>query len=147
MYFTSTSRFTGQIQKLFIICFSDFLLEIPLEIAVTGHKCIPCPENWLQYGENCYFFSEEWKTWQESKAKCLALESRLLKIESKEKLVKIDIYIDIYIYVYFFFSLTIHSSFYCGLDSHSILPLVEAVHAPSLEVFKARLDRALGDMV
>ncbi|KAM9580090.1 oxidized low-density lipoprotein receptor 1-like [Guaruba guarouba] len=51
-----------------------------------GHKCIPCPENWLQYGENCYFFSEEWKTWQESKAKCSALESRLLKIESKEKL-------------------------------------------------------------
>ncbi|XP_030906055.1 oxidized low-density lipoprotein receptor 1 [Melopsittacus undulatus] len=51
-----------------------------------GHKCIPCPENWLQYGENCYFFSEEWKTWQESKAKCSALESRLIKIESKEKL-------------------------------------------------------------
>lgn len=72
----------------------------PLETAVTdkpdqvlfcfqGHKCIPCPENWLQYGEDCYYFSKEWKTWQESKAQCSALESRLLKIESKEELVKI----------------------------------------------------------
>uniref|UniRef100_A0A8C8E6Q1 C-type lectin domain-containing protein n=1 Tax=Otus sunia TaxID=257818 RepID=A0A8C8E6Q1_9STRI len=51
-----------------------------------GHKCIPCPENWIQYGENCYHFSKEWKTWQESKAQCSALESRLLKIESKEEL-------------------------------------------------------------
>uniref|UniRef100_A0A663EFF1 Natural killer cells antigen CD94 n=1 Tax=Aquila chrysaetos chrysaetos TaxID=223781 RepID=A0A663EFF1_AQUCH len=51
-----------------------------------GHKCIPCPENWLQYGENCYHFSKEWKTWQESKAQCSTLESRLLKIESKEEL-------------------------------------------------------------
>uniref|UniRef100_A0A8D0FEW2 C-type lectin domain-containing protein n=1 Tax=Strix occidentalis caurina TaxID=311401 RepID=A0A8D0FEW2_STROC len=39
-----------------------------------GHKCIPCPENWIQYGENCYHFSKEWKTWQESKAQCSALE-------------------------------------------------------------------------
>ncbi|XP_074967055.1 C-type lectin domain family 12 member A-like isoform X3 [Phalacrocorax aristotelis] len=46
-----------------------------------GHKCIPCPENWLQYGESCYHFSKEWKTWEESKAQCSALESRLLKIE------------------------------------------------------------------
>uniref|UniRef100_A0A8C3J2Z8 C-type lectin domain-containing protein n=1 Tax=Calidris pygmaea TaxID=425635 RepID=A0A8C3J2Z8_9CHAR len=53
-----------------------------------GHKCIPCPENWLQYGEDCYYFSKEWKTWKESKAQCSALESRFLKIESKEELVK-----------------------------------------------------------
>uniref|UniRef100_A0A8C3J7C5 C-type lectin domain-containing protein n=1 Tax=Calidris pygmaea TaxID=425635 RepID=A0A8C3J7C5_9CHAR len=51
-----------------------------------GHKCIPCPENWLQYGEDCYYFSKEWKTWKESKAQCSALESRFLKIESKEEL-------------------------------------------------------------
>lgn len=98
----------------------------PLETAVTdkpdqvlfcfqGHKCIPCPENWLQYGEDCYYFSKEWKTWQESKAQCSALESRLLKIESKEELVKI---------IFFSLSLMIHSAFCCGLKSHSILSLV-----------------------
>lgn len=54
-----------------------------------GYKCTPCPETWLQYGENCYYFSKEWKTWQESKARCSALESRFLKIESKKELVKI----------------------------------------------------------
>ncbi|KAM6144520.1 C-type lectin domain family 7 member A-like [Phoenicopterus ruber ruber] len=63
------------------------LTETVKQLAASrGHKCIPCPENWLQYGENCYRFSKEWKTWQESKAQCSALESRLLKIESKEEL-------------------------------------------------------------
>ncbi|XP_065412009.1 oxidized low-density lipoprotein receptor 1 [Chrysemys picta bellii] len=51
-----------------------------------GHRCSPCPDNWLQHGENCYFLSTKWKTWQESKALCSSLDSRLLKIESKEEL-------------------------------------------------------------
>ncbi|XP_076184910.1 C-type lectin domain family 1 member A-like [Aptenodytes patagonicus] len=63
------------------------LTETVKQLATSrGHKCIPCPEKWLQYGENCYHFSNEWKTWQESKAECSVLESRLLKIESKEEL-------------------------------------------------------------
>uniref|UniRef100_A0A8C0G3J6 C-type lectin domain-containing protein n=1 Tax=Chelonoidis abingdonii TaxID=106734 RepID=A0A8C0G3J6_CHEAB len=52
-----------------------------------GHRCSPCPENWLQHGEDCYFLSTKWKTWQESKALCSSLNSRFLKIESKEELV------------------------------------------------------------
>ncbi|KAH1186723.1 oxidized low-density lipoprotein receptor 1-like [Mauremys mutica] len=51
-----------------------------------GHRCSPCPENWLQHGEDCYFLSTKWKTWQESKALCSSLDSRFLKIESKEEL-------------------------------------------------------------
>ncbi|KAM6314483.1 LOW QUALITY PROTEIN: oxidized low-density lipoprotein receptor 1-like [Podargus strigoides] len=63
------------------------LTETVKQLATSrGHKCIPCPENWLRYGENCYHFSKEWKNWQESKAQCSALESRLLKTESKEEL-------------------------------------------------------------
>ncbi|XP_075599016.1 oxidized low-density lipoprotein receptor 1-like [Balearica regulorum gibbericeps] len=63
------------------------LTETVKQLATSrGHKCIPCPENLLQYGEDCYYFSKEWKTWQESKAQCSALDSRLLKIESKEEL-------------------------------------------------------------
>ncbi|KAM6439665.1 LOW QUALITY PROTEIN: C-type lectin domain family 7 member A-like [Rhynochetos jubatus] len=62
------------------------LTETVKQLAISrDRKCIPCPENWLQYGENCYHFSKEWKT-QESKAQCSALESRLLKTESKEEL-------------------------------------------------------------
>ncbi|KAM6321265.1 C-type lectin domain family 7 member A-like [Aegotheles albertisi] len=63
------------------------LTETVKQLATSrGQKCAPCPENWLQYGENCYHFSKEWRTWQESKAQCSALESRLLKIENKEEL-------------------------------------------------------------
>ncbi|XP_061486359.1 oxidized low-density lipoprotein receptor 1 [Rhineura floridana] len=50
------------------------------------YKCSPCPERWVQRGENCYFFSTKWNSWEESKAQCAALSSRLLKIESKEEL-------------------------------------------------------------
>ncbi|XP_010142253.1 PREDICTED: oxidized low-density lipoprotein receptor 1-like, partial [Buceros rhinoceros silvestris] len=63
------------------------LTETVKQLAASrGRQCIPCPETWLQYGENCYRFSKEWRTWQESKAQCFALESRLLKIDSKEEL-------------------------------------------------------------
>ncbi|XP_006260702.4 C-type lectin domain family 1 member A [Alligator mississippiensis] len=51
-----------------------------------GHTCTPCPENWLQHGENCYYYFAEWKTWQESEALCSSLDSRFLKIESKKEL-------------------------------------------------------------
>uniref|UniRef100_A0A8C4YB73 C-type lectin domain-containing protein n=1 Tax=Gopherus evgoodei TaxID=1825980 RepID=A0A8C4YB73_9SAUR len=40
----------------------------------------------LPHGEDCYFLSIKWKTWQESKALCSSLDSRFLKIESKEEL-------------------------------------------------------------
>ncbi|KAM9203266.1 LOW QUALITY PROTEIN: C-type lectin domain family 7 member A-like [Mergus octosetaceus] len=63
------------------------LSETVKQLATSrGYKCTPCPETWLQYGANCYYFSKERKTWQESKASCSALESRFLKIESKKEL-------------------------------------------------------------
>ncbi|XP_042304283.1 oxidized low-density lipoprotein receptor 1 [Sceloporus undulatus] len=51
-----------------------------------GRQCSPCPEKWLQRGENCYFLSAKWNTWEESKTQCITLNSRLLKIETKEEL-------------------------------------------------------------
>lgn len=86
-----------------------------------GHQCTPCPETWLQHGENCYRFSKEWRTWQESKAQCFALESRLLKMDSKEELVKM---------IFFSLSLITHSAFYCGLKSHRTLSPVFCAVAP-----------------
>ncbi|XP_060615750.2 oxidized low-density lipoprotein receptor 1 [Anolis sagrei] len=51
-----------------------------------GRQCSPCPEKWLQRGNNCYFFSTKWNTWDEGKSQCITLNSRFLKIESKEEL-------------------------------------------------------------
>nr|XP_016846654.1 PREDICTED: oxidized low-density lipoprotein receptor 1-like isoform X2 [Anolis carolinensis] len=51
-----------------------------------GRQCSPCPEKWLQRGDNCYFFSTKWNTWEEGKSQCITLNSRFLKIESKEEL-------------------------------------------------------------
>ncbi|XP_044535254.1 NKG2-D type II integral membrane protein [Gracilinanus agilis] len=46
--------------------------------------CGPCPKNWICYKNNCYFFSNESKTWNQSRASCLSHNSSLLKIYSKE---------------------------------------------------------------
>ncbi|KAG6924608.1 oxidized low density lipoprotein receptor 1, partial [Chelydra serpentina] len=54
-----------------------------------GSKCHLCPDKWLQHGEDCYHFSNEFKIWQESKDYCSSLASKLLQIDSKEELVNI----------------------------------------------------------
>uniref|UniRef100_A0A8C3HKT6 Natural killer cells antigen CD94 n=1 Tax=Chrysemys picta bellii TaxID=8478 RepID=A0A8C3HKT6_CHRPI len=36
-----------------------------------------CPENWIQHEEDCYHFSTEWRTWQESKDYCPNTDVRL----------------------------------------------------------------------
>nr|XP_016846653.1 PREDICTED: C-type lectin domain family 1 member A-like isoform X1 [Anolis carolinensis] len=64
-----------------------------------GRQCSPCPEKWLQRGDNCYFFSTKWNTWEEGKSQCITLNSRFLKIESKEELVKI-LFQNLYTYLF-----------------------------------------------
>ncbi|XP_030404701.1 natural killer cells antigen CD94-like [Gopherus evgoodei] len=49
-------------------------------------KCCLCPDKWLQYGEDYYHFSNEFKIWQKSKDYCSSLASKLLQIDSKEEL-------------------------------------------------------------
>uniref|UniRef100_A0A8C3P6N1 C-type lectin domain-containing protein n=1 Tax=Chrysemys picta bellii TaxID=8478 RepID=A0A8C3P6N1_CHRPI len=45
-------------------------------------------DEWMQNGEDCYYFSTKIKTWFECKEYCSSLGSRLLKIDSKEELVE-----------------------------------------------------------
>ncbi|XP_065414768.1 C-type lectin domain family 1 member A-like [Chrysemys picta bellii] len=51
-----------------------------------GSKCRLCPDKWLQHGEDCFHFSNEFKIWQKSKDYCSSLASKLLQIDSKEEL-------------------------------------------------------------
>uniref|UniRef100_A0A452ID60 Natural killer cells antigen CD94 n=1 Tax=Gopherus agassizii TaxID=38772 RepID=A0A452ID60_9SAUR len=46
------------------------------------YNCSLCPENWIQHEEDCYHFSTEWRTWQESKDYCSSQGSKLLKIHT-----------------------------------------------------------------
>lgn len=46
----------------------------------------PCPENWVWFRCNCYYFSKEMLSWRESQRACLSLNSTLIRI-SKEEMV------------------------------------------------------------
>ncbi|XP_027712176.1 NKG2-D type II integral membrane protein isoform X3 [Vombatus ursinus] len=50
----------------------------------NGFYCGPCPKNWVCYKNNCYLFSNESKSWDQSRASCLSHNSSLLKIYSRE---------------------------------------------------------------
>ncbi|XP_007935427.1 natural killer cells antigen CD94-like [Orycteropus afer afer] len=50
-----------------------------------GSGCCSCPEKWIGYRCNCYFFSNEVKTWTESRDFCASQNSHLLHLESKDE--------------------------------------------------------------
>ncbi|XP_049738407.1 natural killer cells antigen CD94-like isoform X2 [Elephas maximus indicus] len=50
-----------------------------------GSGCCPCQEKWIGYRCNCYFFSNEEKTWAESRDFCASHNSSLLQLESKDE--------------------------------------------------------------
>ncbi|XP_023581567.1 C-type lectin domain family 1 member B-like [Trichechus manatus latirostris] len=89
----------------------------------TGKEISTCKSKWSCGGENCYHFSHELMTFEESKKFCKAMNSKLLKIEDKEELNFIQSQIS-----YFF---------WIGLVRKEISPLWtwEDNSAPSLDVF------------
>ncbi|XP_067410779.1 oxidized low-density lipoprotein receptor 1-like [Emydura macquarii macquarii] len=57
-------------------------------LQTRGEKCTICPKNWIQHGKDCYELSSGIKSWSACKEYCSSLESRLLRIDSKEELVE-----------------------------------------------------------
>nr|XP_019600257.1 PREDICTED: natural killer cells antigen CD94-like [Rhinolophus sinicus] len=51
-----------------------------------GSECCSCQENWIGYQCNCYFISNERKTWAESRAFCVSQNSSLLQLQNKDEL-------------------------------------------------------------
>ncbi|XP_037371212.1 C-type lectin domain family 12 member A-like isoform X2 [Talpa occidentalis] len=52
----------------------------------SGHKCKPCPKDWLWHEDSCYLLSQERKDWQSSEQECHNLNASLLKIKNKSVL-------------------------------------------------------------
>ncbi|XP_074182116.1 natural killer cells antigen CD94 isoform X2 [Rhinolophus sinicus] len=49
-------------------------------------ECCSCQENWIGYQCNCYFISNERKTWAESRDFCVSQNSSLLQLQNKDEL-------------------------------------------------------------
>ncbi|XP_006141621.1 natural killer cells antigen CD94 isoform X2 [Tupaia chinensis] len=61
---------------------------------ITGHQegadCCFCKDKWIGYQCNCYFISNERKTWEESRHLCASQNTSLLHLQSREELSFID---------------------------------------------------------
>ncbi|XP_074182114.1 natural killer cells antigen CD94 [Rhinolophus sinicus] len=51
-----------------------------------GSGCCYCQEKWIGYKCNCYFISNEIKTWAESRDFCASQNSSLLQVQNKDEL-------------------------------------------------------------
>ncbi|XP_069867723.1 C-type lectin domain family 12 member A-like [Dipodomys merriami] len=51
-----------------------------------GHKCKPCPPEWLWHANRCYLLYYIYDTWQKSEQFCADLNASLLKINNNDTL-------------------------------------------------------------
>ncbi|XP_068202899.1 perlucin-like protein [Palaemon carinicauda] len=66
----TSDKLASGLMKMFSFLASDYL---------------PCDEGWLKLGSSCYFFSKDNFTWHESREKCIAMNSDLVKVTTDEE--------------------------------------------------------------
>ncbi|XP_051010567.1 C-type lectin domain family 9 member A-like [Acomys russatus] len=87
LYFQGTSNFKNQHGKDANESTASAMEVMDSSVLppITEKDCYPCHGRWICCGEMCYYFSEELKTWEESKASCRHQGSRLAKIDNRQE--------------------------------------------------------------
>nr|XP_060616940.1 perlucin-like protein [Anolis sagrei ordinatus] len=71
---------------IFCIVLVSSLIMATVALVMTCHRCKPvCSDGWEKFQEKCYYFSEERKTWFESRKFCQKESADLVVIDHKEK--------------------------------------------------------------
>ncbi|KAG7335821.1 hypothetical protein KOW79_000514 [Hemibagrus wyckioides] len=56
--------------------------------SIPGCQCCECEEDWEKFENSCYFFSETWLNWQESREECQKQGGDLVVIDNEHVQVK-----------------------------------------------------------
>uniref|UniRef100_A0A4W2CC69 Killer cell lectin like receptor G1 n=1 Tax=Bos indicus x Bos taurus TaxID=30522 RepID=A0A4W2CC69_BOBOX len=62
-------------------------------ILYRGSKCAGCPhcpDHWMGYGDHCYYFSVEKKSWNSSLEFCLAKDAHLLMFKDSKEMIQVQ---------------------------------------------------------
>ncbi|KAM6216274.1 natural killer cells antigen CD94-like [Rhynchocyon petersi] len=99
LYVNSKDEFVLFVPLLYHHCGITFMaafIQSKIQSAFsTGTTLLPqkgsnrctCQEKWIEYQSKCYFFSNEEKTWAESKNFCASQNSSLLQLKSKDEFI------------------------------------------------------------
>ncbi|XP_055250837.1 killer cell lectin-like receptor subfamily G member 1 [Moschus berezovskii] len=56
----------------------------------TCTRCVPCPDLWFGYGDNCYYFSVDKMNWNSSLEFCLSEDAHLLIFKDKKEMIHVQ---------------------------------------------------------
>ncbi|KAM4889361.1 low affinity immunoglobulin epsilon Fc receptor [Thomomys bottae] len=64
----------------------EAVAKLWMEIRMAqGSACNTCPEQWLNFGQKCYYFGKATKRWLQARFACSDLKGRLASIHSQEE--------------------------------------------------------------
>ncbi|XP_004451293.2 NKG2-A/NKG2-B type II integral membrane protein-like isoform X2 [Dasypus novemcinctus] len=75
----------GILGILCVVLIASVIATVVIIITPSSH-CWHCPKEWFTYSNNCYYFSPERKTWNESLMACVSKKSHLFYMDTEEEM-------------------------------------------------------------